>query len=218
MKAVIFDMDGVLIDSEPFHQTAEIEAMKQHGYPITHEELLPYAGASRQAFMEGFNKKFNADIDWDSVFTTKDELFFELMNEVQPLNGVMDLVDSLKSSGLKLGLATSSQPRNLYFAADRFGYHSRFDAMVCAADITKSKPDPQIFLICADRMNVEPQDCAVFEDSLNGLNAANAAGMYSIGVTGTFPREELTIADKVIDSFSEITADEVAQLELSSPA
>lgn len=204
MKAIIFDMDGVLIDSEMAHKESEITALAQHGFHVTEEDLMPYVGANRAAFERGLEATFNQKVDWPSVFATKDEIFYKLMQNVKPVPGVLELVDATKNK-YKLGLATSSVRRFMNFIADKFNYQHRFQTMVCGEDIVNSKPHPEIFLKAAERLQVPPQQCIAIEDSINGIRSAKAAGMFVIGITTTFPRQTLQQADLVIDHFDEIT-------------
>ncbi len=212
MKTIIFDMDGVLIDSESSHQESEIKALAAFDLHITPKDLQPFAGATRDAFVTGITERFGVSLDWDGVFEQKDELFFKLMEEVKTVPGVETLLHRIKDAGLKLGLATSSQKRHLSFILNKFGWEPLFDVAVCAADITKSKPDPEIFLKAANGLGAQSAECVVIEDSLNGLRAAKAAGMYTIAITTTFPREALTDADWIIDRFDEIDVEALMRL------
>jgi len=213
MKAVIFDMDGVIVDSESIHQRAEIYALSAHGLDVTPQDLRPYAGTSRQAFQDGLTEKYDVELDWKGVFEKKDELFFQLIEDVEAIPGVMDFIREIKAANLKLGVATSSQKRNLSFVLRKFGLETYFDALVCAADIALSKPDPEIFLKAAAALNKAPEDCAAVEDSINGVKAAKAAGMYAIAITTTFPREALAEADRIVDGFNELKADALLRLK-----
>lgn len=212
MKAIVFDMDGVLVDSEKIHQRSELKALESFGLKLEVQDLQPYAGASRVAFQKGISERFNVDLDWKAVFKLKDDLFFPMMNDVEAIPGVLELIPELKSTGFKLAIATSSQKPNMEFVIDKFNLSPHFDAAVCAADITHSKPHPEIFLKAAERLGVEPAECYAIEDSLNGVRSAKSAGMNVIGLTGTFPRKSLQEADRVIDGFDELNAQELLGL------
>ncbi len=207
MKAVIFDMDGVLIDSEVAHQKAEIQALADHGLQVTVEDLKPYAGANRRAFRIGITKQFGVDLDWDSIYEEKDRLLFRYMEDVEALPGVLPLLKAIRQTDCKLAVATSSPKPLLDFVVNKFELAPLFDTLVCNDDITQSKPDPQIFLIAAERLHVKPVECIVIEDSLNGIKAAKAAGMFTIAVPTTFRHEELGDADRIIDSFEGLSVE-----------
>ncbi|MEW6238243.1 MAG: HAD family phosphatase [Candidatus Omnitrophota bacterium] len=210
---MIFDMDGVIVDSESIHQRAEIYALSAYGLEVTDQDLRPYAGASRQAFQDGLTERFDLDLDWKGVFEKKDELFFQLIEDVEAIPGVLDFIQEIKAANLKLGVATSSQKRNLSFILQKFGLEPFFDALVCAADISRSKPDPEIFLKAAAALGEAPEDCAAVEDSVNGVRAAKSAGMYTIALTTTFPLTALVDADRIIDGFPELKAEELLRLK-----
>lgn len=205
MKAVIFDMDGVLIDSEKAHQEAEITTLRQFGIEVTVDDLKPFAGANRDSFKQGISERFGA-IDWNRFYEIKDKMLFNLVEQVESIPGVVDLLRQIKQAGMKTGLGTSSQRSLMDFVVDRFAFRPLFDELVCTNDITRGKPDPEIFLVCAERLQVDPRDCVVIEDSVNGIKAAKAAGMYSLAITTTFDPHELHEAHRVINRFDEISA------------
>ncbi len=206
MDAVLFDMDGVLIDSETAHQKAEISTLAMYGIGVTVDDLKAYAGASREALQEGISRKYNVDLDWKEFFQRKDEMLKRLFDHIQPMEGVTALLMDLKAAEIKLGLATSSQRFFKDKVLEKFQWQDLFEATVCANDINRSKPDPEIFLTCAERLQVDPHHCTVIEDSVNGVKGAKAAGMFTIAITSTFSREELSEADLIIDRFGELNA------------
>jgi HAD superfamily hydrolase (TIGR01509 family) len=212
MKAVIFDMDGVLVDSEPIHQRTELDALAAFGLHLEKKDLYPYAGTTRDAFQKGISLQYNFHPDWKAVFEHKDRHFYELMKDVNPMPGVLPLIREMKAAGLKLAIATSGQERSMATVLDKFSLTSVFDASICARDVSKSKPDPQAFLLAAERMQIQPADCVVFEDSINGIRAAKAAGMFAIGVTGTFAKELLCEADRIVEKYDGVSAHEIILL------
>ncbi len=213
MKAIIFDMDGVVVNSEPIHQRSEIEALAGFGLHLETKDLHPYAGTTRLAFQEGIEKQYHFFPDWKAVFQHKDQRFFELMEEVEAMPGVLDLIHAIKQEGLLLALATSGQKRSVDFVLQKFSLQTVFDTIVCAGDVTQSKPHPEVFLTAAQRLHTDPLTCVVFEDSINGIRAGKAANMYTIGLTSTFPSTAIHEADRIIDSFLEIQAHELKHLQ-----
>jgi beta-phosphoglucomutase len=212
MDAVIFDMDGVLIDSEVAHQEAEITTFKDFGVTITIDQLKPFAGSNSDAFKAGMIEKHQCNIDWDAYYEQKDELLFELMHNVEAIPGIIELLKDCKNQGMKLGVATSSKRELMEFVINKFAMKELFDELVCTNDITRSKPDPEIFQVCASRLGVDSENCIVVEDSINGIKGANTAGMFSLGLTTTFNKDELHEADQVIDRFDEINAQYLKQV------
>ena len=215
MKAVIFDMDGVLIDSQVLHNQAKQELLLRFGLSVPLEELKAFAGSSRAFFQATITRQYGVQWDWSEFYRAMDERVTELLETVQPIPGAMETLDEIKHLGLKLGLATSSQKPILERVSARFQFDQRFDVIVCANDVENTKPDPEIFLLAAERLRVLPAECAVVEDSLNGVRAAKAAGMYTVAITTTFPRYELQIADRVIQSFDEIAGYYFLHVQLS---
>ncbi|HPP01843.1 MAG: HAD family phosphatase [Candidatus Omnitrophica bacterium] len=218
MKAVIFDMDGVLIDSEKIHQQAEIHSLGRLGVQVTPADLKPFAGASRTLFREGLSQRFGHHLDWDAFFAEKDRVLFERMKDVKPVPGVLPLLQELQANGMRLAVATSSQRPVLAFIMEKFNLDGVFDVKLCANDITRSKPDPEIFLLAADRLGIPPEDCAAVEDSINGVRAAKAAGMYTIAITTSFPREQLDAADLIIDRYEELPVEVLLSPRNAYPA
>ncbi len=206
MQAVIFDMDGVIINSEPIHQKTELDALAKHGLIIENKDLSFLSGATRNAFIKGISEKYDFHPDWDLLFEHKDQNFYQLMHDVEPIPGVLTFIEDLRLNGLKLAIATSGQERSMHFVLDKFNLKTTFGAMISASDVTKSKPHPQGFLKAASNLSVDPGQCVVIEDSVNGVRAAKAANMYAIAITTTFSRDKLHQADRIIDKFDQINA------------
>jgi HAD superfamily hydrolase (TIGR01509 family) len=131
--------------------------------------------------------------------------------------GAIELIDALAAAGFKLGVGSSGPPENIRVTLDKLGRTARFSAIVTGADVQRGKPDPQVFLLAAERLGVPPARCAVVEDAPQGVEAANRAGMASIGLTGTTTREALSRARLVVDSLSQLSAERIATL-ISSEA
>lgn len=217
MKAVIFDMDGVLIDSEKFHQQAEIQSLARIGVQVTPADLKPFAGASRELFRRGLSERFGHHLDWDAFFAEKDRVLFDRMENVRLVPGVLPWLRDLRAKGLRLAVATSSQRRLLEFVLMKFSLDETFEQTVSANEITHSKPHPEIFLKAAALLRLNPADCAAVEDSINGVLAAKAAGMYTLAITTSFPRDQLTPADRIINHFEELRGDPLFPPRNGSP-
>lgn len=204
IEAVIFDMDGVLVNSEPLHQSAETEALAAHGIAVTAEDLHAYIGATRKSIQEDLERKHGPGYDWDAVFELKDRRFFERAGELELFPNARDIVRDIKDAGFKTAIGTSSRRRLLDYILDRFALRALIDAPVCADDIVNGKPDPEIFLTGAARLGIDPAKCVVIEDSFNGIKAAKAAGMRAVGVTTSLPADRLSEADRIIGSLDEL--------------
>ncbi len=147
---------------------------------------------------------------WDN---RKEALFREIVSKDFPaIAGAAELIDSLASAGMLLAVGSSGPPENVALALDKLKRTDRFAARVTGSDVTRGKPDPQVFLLAAQRLGVSPKHCAVVEDAAAGVEAANRAEMTSIGLTGTATREQLAHADLVVDSLRELSSEKITQL------
>lgn len=191
IKAILFDFDGVIVDTEPQYDRCITELGEKYelGIPDLAEKVkgTPVPEILRQYF---------GHLDDMKIEKVKDELLqFEITMDFPPINGSLNFLKYLRQTGLKLGLVTSSQRIKLDRALDLLGLANFFDTEVSADRITKGKPDPMCFLLAAQDLNVKPEECIVFEDSMHGINAARSANMRVIGLTTSFPYE--TIKDLV---------------------
>ena len=204
-KGVIFDMDGVLVDSEPLHQRAWKQTLGELGIPLTDEQFRQLMGkTTRQIFSLYFEKHgIQADLEYWSF--KKDEAYRALVHrELQPLDGVVPFVMYLNSRKIRMAVASSAVRLNVQAALDCLKLEGMFQAVLSVEDITHPKPDPEIYLTAAAQLGLAPVDCAVIEDSLPGIQSARQAGAFVVGITSNFPAETLAIADRVCASFQEI--------------
>lgn len=207
MKAVIFDMDGVLIDSEPLWKIAEIEAFAKVGLDLTHTDCEETVGLRIDEVVKmwhnrvGWSNKSLKEVEADIIHV----LIREIRNNGKALDGVHDTLELIKAAGLKIGLATSSANRILEVVLQELKIEHFFHAVHSAETETHGKPHPAVFLTAASKLKVDPADCLVIEDSLNGVIAAKAARMRVIAVPEKTHRfdERLKIADEIITSLVE---------------
>ncbi len=213
LKAVIFDMDGVLIDSEPLHYLIEREIFEKLGLDVSPEIHRTYLGTATD-FMYldliarfGLSKSIQDLLKLDELFRC--EYFSSLPSFV--LNpGVRLILNELRNAGIKLGVATSSSPAIANILLERGEIKSYFEVVMTTSEAGKSKPEPLVYQAAANKLGVEPNECLVFEDSPNGLLAAKRAGMTcTVLRTETVSAEELVLADYSIGSFEEITLDQL---------
>jgi len=213
-QAVIFDMDGVLIDSYRAHLEAWQGLGEKLGRPITEEAFVPTFGrVNREIFHHLWGDAFtDAEIgrwgDW------KERAYREIILKKFPaMPGAAELLDALKEAGFALAIGSSGPPENVAAALLGLGRPTIFDAIVNGREVTHGKPDPEVFLKAAGKVGIEPRACAVVEDSLAGLEAAARAGMTPIGLAGTFPRDRLAEkAALVVDSLRELSPERIAKL------
>jgi len=202
-KAYIFDMDGVIVNSEPFHIKAELEVLHKHGYNPLPEELEKYTGTTPEFMFRDMIARHNLDTTVDEIEDEKDKLLLSLLEKhVEPIPGVIDLIKRLKTDGYKLAVASSSHRNFINFVLTTLEIKDVFDEIVSGQDVENGKPAPDIFLLAAEKLGATPNECIVIEDATHGIAAANAAGMTSIGYdTG---RQDLSKANRVVMDMADV--------------
>ncbi len=211
IQAVIFDMDGVIVDSIPLHFKAWKQCMKELGVDLTFEEFNKRNGCPASETFAIWQKQFNLDLNIKEVTERKRELSDEYLDaEIKLFPGVIETLESLKD--YYLGLATSAYPSTVDLVFNKFPISYIFNAVTTAADVTHGKPDPEPYLKTAKKLNIKPENCVVVEDAVNGIKSAKSAGMKVIGITTSFPKESLSEADIIINNFNEITPELIKSL------
>ena len=208
LRAVIFDWDGVVVDSSAHHERSwEILATKR-GLPLPPDH-----------FKRGFGKKNNViipDLGWakvpaevDALAREKEEVYRSLVREkgIAPLPGVRELLAALREKGIPCAIASSTERANLDLPLDLMGLRDFFRVIVSGEEVVHGKPDPAVFLLAAQRLGIMPADCVVIEDALVGIEAAKRAGMPVLAVATTNPLEALGSADAAVGSMAEVTPD-----------
>ncbi len=209
IKAVIFDMDGTLIDTESISIIAWERAAASRGLDIPTQLYYDFIGITRTACLEILSAQLNDAALADELFELHKEIEYELYPETLVLKpGATELIHSLHERGLRLALATSTRAVQMHAKFDRFELLPLMDAVVCGDELERSKPNPDIFLLAASRLGLDPSECAVVEDSFNGVRAGHAAGMFTVMVPDLVqPDEEITgLASVIVGSLSEVEA------------
>lgn len=211
IKAVIFDMDGVVAETERIHIEAEVQTMSKYGIRISEDELHEYTGTTAKVMFTKLIKKYSLNTTFGKMFDEKEKVLFKLLEEgVQPTKGVVDLLFKLKKMKKKLAIASSSHRRMIEYVLKKLEIADFFDSVVGAEDITRSKPDPEIFLISARRLKVKPEECLVIEDSELGVKAAKMANMKCLGyINPSSGNQDLSRADSQIEDFSRLNLQEL---------
>lgn len=208
-RGILFDMDGVLIDSEPTHEKAIIALSRELGDELTdHETIQSFKGAPEKfmakRLMEIYPEQTRTSPE---LIARKVELYAALFAEhVTLIPQAIDFLKASRAAGRLHGLTTSASRATQRLSFETFGFGQYFDTIITGEDITKGKPDPEPFLLTAEKLGLDPAECIVIEDSINGVRSGHAAGCTVIALTTTFPREALfeAGADHVIDSYSEL--------------
>lgn len=211
-KACLFDLDGVLVDTAIYHFQAWKNLGKQFGYELTEEQNEQLKGVSR---VESLNKI----LDWANYSATqeqksawlieKNENYLRLISNMNPseiLPGVLDFLQQIKDLGYKIALGSAS--KNAEIILEKTGLMPWFDLIIDGNKVSKSKPDPEVFLKGAEGLGLSPETCIVFEDAQAGVEAAKAGNMKAIGIGEA---ETLSLADKIIPNFIGVKAAELLQ-------
>jgi beta-phosphoglucomutase family hydrolase len=206
MKAVIFDLDGVIAETEHIHIQAEKQAMLKYGVKISEDELHQYTGTTAKQMFTELIRKYKLNTTFDKIFKEKEKILFKLLEkDVQPTKGVIELLCELKQMKLKLGIASSSHKRLINYILRRLEIRHLFDSVIGAEDITHSKPNPEIFLMCAKTLNANPVECLVVEDAKLGVEAAKTAEMKCLGYRNpSSGKQDLSKADLITDDLSKL--------------
>ena len=204
--AIIFDMDGVIIDSEPIHDRSHRIVFGQHNLTVPAEAYPSFKGIPERKLFERVVSEFGSDEhNVDTLTVSKEEAFLSLMPEMRPIPGVLDFIRQAHAHR-PLALTTSATRRYQRFAFDRFHLDPFFDVVVTAEDIRHHKPHPEPYLETTRRLNLAPETCLVIEDSVNGVRSAHQAGCHVAGMTTSFPADALheAGAHRTVDTFGEL--------------
>jgi HAD superfamily hydrolase (TIGR01509 family) len=203
---VIFDMDGVIIDSEPVHMNIEQQLYRELDLDISEEEHQAFVGTSTLEMWTSLVDKYNLDVSAGEISERKHERYMHWLESADRLpiiDGVRELIVHLHQSGKTLCLASSSSGQEIDCVLKNLRLETYFSFRISGADLPRSKPDPMIFLKAASLAQTPPDRCCVIEDSKNGVAAAKAAGMFCIGYQNpNSGNQDLSSADRVIDEFN----------------
>ena len=208
IKAIIFDMDGVIVDSEPLHKESFLQIWKELGYGNNHGIHFPdFYGTSDRTVWKAFIDKHQPKVQIDELISLRKQRLIKLLRDKKPIfDGVLPLIQHL-ASYCPIGLATGSVHHIIDEILKMDELRQYFRCIVSSEDVSLPKPSPEIFLLASKKLNVEPKYCCVIEDTINGVKAGKAAGMYVVAITNTFSIDQLSKsgADLVCQSYTEIT-------------
>lgn len=212
-KGVIFDLDGVIVDTAKFHFLAWRKLANDLGFDFTEEQNEQLKGVSRVHSLQKILKWGGMELseeEFQRQMDLKNENYLSYVNEMDAseiLPGVSKILDYLIENDIPFALGSAS--KNARTILEKIELLEKFDAIVDGTDVTKAKPDPEVFLIAAEKLGVKPEDCIVFEDAVAGIQAANRADMISIGIGD---KTTLGEADYVFSDFTEIEREFIEQL------
>jgi beta-phosphoglucomutase len=208
MKAIIFDLDGVVVYTDGYHYEGWKRLADEQGWAFDESLNDQLRGVSRLASLQvilDHNGITLPDGEKEALANRKNSYYVELLQQIDHSAEVPGAVDFIRAArDRNLGIALGSSSRNAGFVLSALGIEPLFDAIVTGNDITHSKPDPEVFLIAAERLGLPPHECVVFEDAVSGVQAAQRAGCLAVGFG---PTEGLEIADLSIADFSSLDRD-----------
>ncbi len=211
--ALLFDLDGVVVDNMRFHEDAWREFFGRRGIPMDHDDFFRNtSGMPTRDVLSYFFKRAVSAEEAAALGSAKEAIYRELYRpHLRPLAGLVELLESARAFGVKAGVGTGSLPENVSFVLDGLDLRRHFSTVVGAADVKKGKPDPETFLLLAERLGAPPERCVVFEDSLLGEKAARAAGMRLVAVTTSHAAAEFAAPDLAVSDFRGLTVENLAE-------
>lgn len=207
LKAVIFDMDGVIIDSEPMHFMIDKKLLGSLGVEADERLLSRYVGVSNPEMLADIRKRFRLDFSINELLELKNKLLLEALSEtnLQPVRGVRELILDLVSHNVLLAVASSSPKMFVETVLKKLGLQQYFKVVVSGEELEKSKPAPDIFIKAASLLNVRPDECVVIEDSTPGTEAAEKAGIRCVGyLNPNSGRQDLSKASVTTDDMRKL--------------
>lgn len=215
LKAVLFDMDGVIVDTEPLHRKAYFMMFDEMGISVSEELYTSFTGQSTLEICVALVSKFSHNETPERLVACKRKHFkylFENDTSLKLLPGVLDLIKNYHQNGLTLVLASSASMTNIDRIFDRFKLNPYFVSKLSGADLKKSKPHPEIFIKAAQAAGQPPENCMVIEDSTNGIAAAKGAGIFCVGYNSLHSHDQdYSQADKVVGDFKDILFEKVKE-------
>ena len=216
IQTVIFDMDGVIVDTEPVHRYAYFQHFSELNIDVSEELFTSFTGNSTRNVFQRVNTIFNLNADVEELILRKRTIFndaFDHKEDLELLEGVENLIKNLHENGVELILASSASKVTIDRVFRRFGLHPYFSNIVSGEDFPKSKPHPAIFEFAASLSKAPKENCIVIEDSTNGVLAAKAAGIYCVGYNSIHSKlQDLSKADKIVNHFNELDYNIIANL------
>lgn len=213
--AVIFDMDGVLVNSNPFHLAKWIDFLNNHQISYKEEELPELILGKRNdtAFRHFLGQDLKPE-ESKRLSEEIEEIFRKVFKpHAKPLPGLDALIKECHAAGIPMAVASSAMRKNIEFVVDALGYHAHFRTMVSGDEVTHPKPDPEIYLKAAEHLGIDPADAVAFEDSYVGIEAVRNAGMKCVAIASTFPLERLVPrADLAVAGFEDINLEKLRSL------
>lgn len=191
LKAILFDLDGTLANTDPLHFKIWQDLLKEQGIEMDHDAYkVQISGRQNPEIIEDLLPHFSTT-ESENFANYKEQLFREQAEELQPLSGFLELLEWIESKPLKTAVVTNAPRENAYFMLEALNLTERFKTVVLGEEMTAGKPDPAPYKFCLQQLNIQPSEAIVFEDSPSGIRSAIGAGIDTIGVASTHHPEQL---------------------------
>ncbi len=205
LEAVIWDMDGVIADTAPYHLGAWQEIFRKRGVNFTEEDFRRHFGRRNDTIVRNTLGEDLPPDEVDKIANEKEENYRRRVTaKAKPLPGAIELIKVLHEHGIKMAIASSAPMENIQLITRSLGIIDCFQSIVWGREVSEGKPSPQGFLLAARKLRVEPRNCVVIEDAVAGVAAAKRAGMKCVAVTNTHPRQSLKEANLVVDTLKAV--------------
>jgi beta-phosphoglucomutase len=202
IKGVLFDMDGVLVDSEPFICKAAVMMFSELGVKVLPDDFNPFVGMGENRYIGGVSEKYGVKIDIEQVKARTYEIYEKIVRgRLSPLPGAHEFIAECRKKGFKLALATSADRVKMEVNLKEIGLmQNSFHSIITGLDVENKKPFPDIYIKAAGSIGLEPQECLVVEDAVSGIKAGKSAGCKCLAVTSSFDASALGEADWICES------------------
>jgi HAD superfamily hydrolase (TIGR01509 family) len=202
IKGVLFDMDGVLIDSEEFICKAAIEMFREYGISVIEDDFKPFVGMGENKYLGGVAEKYNLEFNIKDAKTRTYKIYESITEgQLDPLPGALEFIEYCRRKNLKLALATSADRIKMEINLKAMGLSAvSFNSTINGLEVERKKPFPDIYVKASESLGLKPDQCLVVEDAVSGVRAARAAGCRCLAVTTSFNRKALSEADWICNS------------------
>ena len=212
LEAVLWDLDGVIADTGIYHYQAWVDVFGKLGKTFTEEHFMRHFGQRHDTIIHSVLGEVSQE-DFDAITEEKQENYRQrVARNIQPMPGAIELIKSLGKNGIKTAIASSAPPENVDIIIKGLGIEDCFDAYARGTEVAEGKPSPLVFLLAAEKLEVDPHDCVVIEDAIAGVAAAKSAGMKCVAVTNSHPKDKLKQADLVVDTLEDISINDLKKL------
>jgi len=206
IKGVLFDMDGVLVDSEPFICKAAVMMFSEIGIKVSPDDFKPFVGTGENRYIGGVAEKYGAVVDIEKVKDRTYQIYETIIQgKLKPLPGAFEFVALCRNRGFKTAIATSADAVKMEANLKEIGLPATsFHATITGLEVENKKPFPDIYIKAAEKIRLKPEECLVVEDAVSGIEAAKSAGCRSLAVTSSFDKSSLSAADWICESLKDV--------------